>query len=250
MTESSDPPSDETAAEPQAQRDESRARRPDLLKRLYNWTIHWAETPYGPLALFAQAVAASSFFPIPPDALLIALALGAPKKSLRFGGICTLGSVLGGCVGYAIGMFFMEAVGQPIVDLYNAQATYDAISGGFQAHGFLWIFGAALTPIPYKVFTIAAGACDINFGVFLAASVMGRSLRFYAIAVLFRVFGPRIKRFIDRYFSLLACGFMALLVLGFLFVTMVWQRNGDESPKPEREPHQERIDESATSPPP
>jgi membrane protein YqaA with SNARE-associated domain len=191
---------------------------------MYNWTIHWASTPYAPWALFILAFAEASFFPIPPDVLLMAMALGTPRKSLRYSAVCTAGSVLGGCFGYLIGLFFFEAIGRPLIDLYGAWSIYQSVSEGFQAHGFFWIFTAALTPIPYKVFTIAAGACKISFAVLVAASVIGRGIRFYAVGGLFRIFGAPIKKFIDRYFNLLTVAFVVILVGGFIVVKILWPK--------------------------
>ena len=212
----------ETAA-PEAARDRAGAKgRRNVLRRLYDWTVHWAETPYAVWALLLLACAEASFFPVPPDVLLVAMALGAPNRALRYAGVCLAGSLLGACGGYAVGMFFFEAIGRPIFNFYDLWESYYAISEGFRAHGFLYIFSAALTPIPYKVFTIAAGACQVNFGVLMAASVVGRGLRFFAIGALFRLFGPSIKKFIDRYFNLLAFALLALGVLGFILVKFIW----------------------------
>ena len=205
--------------------------RRNVVRRIYDWTIHWAETPHGSWALFVLAFAEASFFPVPPDVLLIALALGAPRRSLRFAAICTAGSVLGGCAGYAIGMFFFEVIGRPIFDFYGLWDTYAAISEGFRSRGFLYVFAAALTPIPFKVFTIAAGACHVSFGTLIAASVLGRGLRFFAQGVLFKVFGPPIKRFIDRYFNLLTALFVILGVLGFVCVKLLWKK-AETTPSP------------------
>lgn len=225
-----------------------KARKPNVVRRLYDWTLHWAETPYGPWALFLLAVAEASFFPIPPDVLLIALALGASRKSLRYAGICTAGSVLGGVGGWIIGMFLFEAVGRPLIDLYGAWDTYGWVREVFQERGFLWIFMAALTPIPYKVFTIAAGACQINLGVLLLASVIGRGLRFYAQGLLLRFFGRPVKRFIDRYFNLLTIAFIVLLVLGFVFVQILWKGEDAHSPEPDRNAPAGRVEERGPPP--
>jgi len=223
--------------------------RRGIVRRLYDWTLHWAETPYALWALFLLSFAEASFFPIPPDVLLIAMALGAPRRSLRFAAVCLAGSVLGGCAGYAIGMFLFEAVGKPIINVYGAWDAYNAISLGFRTHGFLYIFGAALTPIPYKVFTIAAGACKVEFGVLVAASVVGRGLRFFAVGALFKFFGPPVKRFIDRYFNLLTILFLALGIGGFVCVKLLWKRPPDEPEAPGGVPsHQEQaIEEDSGS---
>lgn len=222
-------PEDQTGAELSA----PRRKEPGPVRRLYEWTLHWAETPYAGWALLMLAFAEASFFPIPPDVLLIAMALGAPRRSLRYAALCLAGSVAGGVLGYAIGMFFFEAVGEPLLSFYHYTEQFNALSTGFGQHGFLYIFAAALTPIPYKVFTIAAGVChrDVSLPVLLLASVVGRGLRFFALGALFRFFGRPIKRFIDRYFNLLTAAFLALLVLGFLCVKILF---GNEQAKPPR----------------
>lgn len=198
-------------------------KRPGPIRRMYLWTIGWAETPYAGWALFVLAFSGSSFFPIPPDVLLIAMALGAPRKSLRYAGICLAGSVMGGCLGYGIGMFLFEAVGRPILSFYHYGDQFEELCVRFADHGFFYIFVAALTPIPYKVFTIAAGVSHshVPLGVLVAASVVGRGLRFFAVGVLFRLFGAPVKRFIDRYFNLLTVLFVILLVLGLLCVRIL-----------------------------
>ncbi len=192
-----------------------------LIRKLYDWVLHWAETPYGIPALFLLAFAESSFFPVPPDVLLIALAVAIPKKSFRFAAICTVGSVLGGILGYSIGHYGYEAVGRPIVEFYHGQDIMDAIKLKYDQHGFLGILIAAITPIPYKIFTIASGVFNFDFWLFITASVLGRSARFFVVAGLIWKFGDPIKGFIDKYFNLLAFLFTALLVLGFLLIKYV-----------------------------
>ncbi len=189
-----------------------------MLKRLYDWIIQWAQTPYGTWALFLLAFAESSFFPIPPDVLLIALAVANPRRGYQFALICTLGSVLGGICGYLIGWQFMAGIGDRIVELYGLSAKMDYISELYQRYD-AWAVGiAGFTPIPYKVFTITAGAFKINFAVFLLASLISRAARFFLIGALFYLFGPRIQRFIDRYFNLLAVAFTVLLIAGFILI--------------------------------
>jgi membrane protein YqaA with SNARE-associated domain len=208
------------------------------LRRLYEWTIHWADTPYAVWALFLLAFAESSFFPIPPDVLLIAMALAAPRRSLRFALICTVGSVLGGILGYGIGALFFETAGKPILSFYGYTEQFHRLSAGFAEHGFLYIFVAALTPIPYKVFTIAAGVCHahVPLPVLLAASVVGRGLRFFAVGTLFRLFGRPIREFVDRYFNLLTVAFVALLVLGFVCVRLFAGNGGQQQMKRPQRP--------------
>jgi membrane protein YqaA with SNARE-associated domain len=192
------------------------------VKRLYDWVLHWADTPYGKPALFILAFAESSFFPVPPDVLLIALALGASKKSFRFALICTVGSVIGGVVGYGIGYFGYEAIGKPIIDFYHGQEVMAKIEHQYAQYGFWGVLVAAITPIPYKVFTISSGFFRFEFWSFMIASVIGRSFRFFAVAALIYFFGPPIKNFIDKYFNALCIIFMVLLVGGFVLLKYVF----------------------------
>ena len=190
-------------------------------KRLYNWVLHWAETPYGVPALFLLALAESSFFPIPPDVLLIALALGLPLKSFRFALICTIGSVIGGVIGYYIGLQLMENFGIPILKLYGAMDKFDWIADKYRQYD-AWAVGiAGFTPIPYKVFTIAAGASKINFTIFVITSFVSRGARFFIVAGLIYFFGESIKSFINKYFNLVTIVFAVLLVGGFIVIKLV-----------------------------
>ena len=187
-------------------------------RKLYDWVLHWAYTPYGVPVLFILAFAESSFFPIPPDVLLIALALSLPKKSFKYAAICTAGSVLGGIFGYFIGLEFIDTVGMHILTLYGATEKYEYIRDLYVKYD-AWAVGiAGFTPIPYKVFTIAAGAFKIDFLVFVLASLAGRAGRFFLVAFLIYRFGPPIKVFIDKYFNILTIVFFALLICGFMLI--------------------------------
>lgn len=194
--------------------------RPNPIRRLYDWVLHWADTPYGVLALFLIAFAESSFFPLPPDPLLLALCLGAAKRSLRFAAIATLASVAGGVLGYALGAgawtllepwFFSYVPGV-------SQEAFDGVQAFYNEHGFAAVFLAGLTPIPYKVFTLASGVFGINFGSFLLASILSRGFRFFLIAGLVYKFGAPIERFIDQHFDKLVILFSLLFVGGFLVI--------------------------------
>ena len=193
-------------------------KRPGPLRRLYDWTLSWADRPGGPVALFGVSFAESSFFPIPPDVLLIALALGRPRRALWFAFICTLGSVLGAMVGYAIGLVLFEQIGRPVLEFYGAMDKFGAVGELYRANLVLALGTAAFTPIPFKVFTIAGGAFGVPFLPFVAISAIGRALRFFAVATLIYFFGPPIKAFIDRYFNLLSIIFVVALVGGFVVV--------------------------------
>jgi membrane protein YqaA with SNARE-associated domain len=191
------------------------------LKKLYDWVLHWAYTPYAVPALFLLAFTESSFFPIPPDVLLISLALAVPKKSFLYAAICTAGSVFGGMFGYLIGLELIETVGFPILNFYGVMDKYEYIRTLYVQYD-AWAVGiAGFTPIPYKVFTIAAGAFKIDFPVFVLASTVGRAGRFFLVALLIYHFGPSIKGFIDRYFNVLTIAFLVLLVLGFILIKYV-----------------------------
>lgn len=189
-----------------------------MLRRLYDWVLHWAETPYGTWALFLLAFSESSFFPIPPDVLLIALAVGIPKKSFKYALVCSVGSVLGGCLGYLIGWQFMAGIGEKIIAFYGLTQKIEYIKDLYINYD-AWAIGiAGFTPIPYKVFTISAGAFNINFPVFIIASTISRSARFFLVGSLIYIFGPRIQTFIDKYFNILAVAFTVLLVVGFVII--------------------------------
>jgi membrane protein YqaA with SNARE-associated domain len=185
------------------------------MRRLYQWVLHWAESPYSGWALFLIAVAESSFFPCPPDALLIPLALAAPYRSLRYALICTVGSVLGGMMGYVIGWQLMETIGHPILQAYGLEERFLQIQSLYRTYDALAVGIAGFSPLPYKLFTIGAGAFSINFPVFVLASIVGRGSRFFLVGGLIALFGPRIRPWIERYFTWLVVAFTLLLVLGF-----------------------------------
>jgi membrane protein YqaA with SNARE-associated domain len=192
------------------------------LKRLYDWVLHWAETPYALPALFVLAFAESSFFPVPPDVLLITLAISIPRRAFGYALVCTLGSVLGGMFGYFIGLKLIDTIGMPIIRFYGAMDKYEYIQSLYMRYD-AWAVGiAGFTPIPYKVFTIAAGAFKISFPVFVLASIAGRAGRFFLVAALIYRFGPPIRDFIDRYFNLLTIVFLVLLIGGFVLIRYVF----------------------------
>ncbi len=235
-----------------------------LHRRLYDWVLHWADTPYGGVALFVLAFAESSCFPVPPDVLLAPLVLGNRRKWFRFALSCSVASVFGGVLGYAIGFgawgavdnwffdhvpgFSRDAIvaaddrqiegvvidepteGKPwqvqlpskeILSLQDSEVkgihygSYSKVRQRYDQYNFWVVFTAGFTPLPYKVITITAGVFKINFLVFLIASTVSRSARFFMVAGLFWLFGPVVKPFIDKYFNLLCLVFVILLVGGF-----------------------------------
>lgn len=185
-----------------------------ILRRLYDWVLHWAETPYGAPALFLLAFAESSFFPVPPDVLLLALCLSLPARSFRFALIATAGSVLGGMVGYGLGLGLWDGL-SPFFFQYvpGFEKYFQVVQEKFAAYDFWTVFTAGFTPIPYKVITIGAGVFRINFPVFVVASVASRGLRFCLEAWLLRRYGRPMRNFIERYFNLLTLGVVVAALL-------------------------------------
>ena len=191
------------------------------MRRLYDWVLDWARTPYGTWALFIIAFCESSFFPIPPDILLIAMAVALPERAFRYALVCSAGSVLGGMFGYLIGWQFMGLVGERIIAFYGLAPKVDQIRELFNAYDAWAVAIAGFTPIPYKVFTIASGLFNINFPVFVIASALSRSARFFILGGLIYRFGAGIREFIDRWFNLLATAAMVLLIAGFAVIKLV-----------------------------
>ena len=197
----------------------------NYLRRLYDWILHWAETKYGVPALFLLALAESSFFPIPPDVLLIPLALGARSKAIRFALVCSVASIVGGIAGYGIGYYSWwngaEAYSAVALFFFNhipgfTEQVFLNIQEKYELYNFLIVFTAGFTPIPFKIITISAGAFSVNFPMFLLASTVSRSARFFLVALLIRQFGEPITVFIDKYFNVLSIIFTLLLIGGFL----------------------------------
>jgi len=187
-------------------------------RKMYGWTIHWSKTKNAPYALFGIAFIESSFFPIPPDVLLIAMVVAQRKKWLLNAAICTAGSVLGALFGYFIGRVLFETAGKLIVDSYHLEAVVAMIGRKYQENAFLTIFTAAFTPIPYKAITITAGLFRISLPVLIIASIIGRAGRFFLVAGALRIFGERIQNSIEKYFDIFSIVFVILLAGGFLLL--------------------------------
>ena len=197
----------------------------NIFKRLYDWMLSWGDSKWGALALFLFATAESSFFPIPPDVLLIALCIGATTKSFRFGAICLAGSIIGAIIGYGIGYFLWQTPSGEYTALANfffnhvfSIEAFQEVKGLYDQYNFWIVFTAGFTPLPYKLFTISGGLFHIDFTMFVIASIISRGLRFFAIAALIWKFGKPIKVFIDKYFNLLAIIFTILLIGSFVLV--------------------------------
>ena len=204
---------------------EKKVSRWHLHRRLYDWVLHWARTPYGGWALFALAFAESSFFPVPPDVLLAPLTLGNRRKWWKFALSCSVASVFGGICGYLIGMFLWDQIsGWAYANLGVVgltKANFTKFQDWYDHYDFWIVFTCGFTPLPYKVCTISAGMAKISFLGFMIASTVSRSARFFLVAGLFWRFGPTIKPFVDKYFNLLCLVFVILLVGGFLVLKYV-----------------------------
>ena len=189
----------------------------NFLKKTYNWTLEKAQHKNAKWYLSLISFAESSFFPIPPDILLIPMALASKANALFYAFICTLFSVLGGILGYAIGYFFYNSVGFYIVELYHLENSFNIFEDYYKEFGILIVLGAGITPFPYKFITIASGVFGLNIFLFIIVSIIGRGLRFYLIAILLYFFGEKIKLIIDKYFNILTIVFFILLV-GSVFI--------------------------------
>lgn len=207
-----------------------------MIKRLYNWVLSWSESRWGWVALLFIALFEASWFPLPPDILLIALCLGATAKSFRFATICLIGSVVGAALGYGIGHFlwitpegYPTALASLFYEYVFSIEKFQNVGSLYDRFNFWIIFTAGFTPLPFKLFTIAGGMFDINFVMFIIASIIARGMRFFLIAGLIWKFGAPIKVFIDKYFNLLASLF-AVMLIGFTALAF-WLFGSAEDPK-------------------
>ena len=192
-----------------------------MLRRLYEWTLDKAGHPTAPRWLAGISFAESSFFPIPPDVLLAPMCLAKPPRSWWYALVCTIASVLGSLLGYAIGFFLFDKIGQPILDFYGVGAEFDHFREQFNAQGWIIVLLAGFTPLPFKVITIAAGATAMPLQILLFAAILSRGARFFIVAGLLRFFGPPMKLWIDKHFALATTLLGALAVLGFVAVKYI-----------------------------
>lgn len=187
-----------------------------MLRSLYVWTLEKAEHPKALWILAAFSFAESSFFPIPPDVLLIPMILAAPTRAWRIALVCSIASVFGGMFGYYIGYAFFEAAGQPIIDFYGMQEKFNWFQAKYNEFGAIIVGLAGFTPIPYKVFTIASGLTQLDLTTFIIASALSRAARFFLVAALLWKFGVPIRDFIEKRLGLLTLLFFTLLIGSFL----------------------------------
>jgi membrane protein YqaA with SNARE-associated domain len=187
-----------------------------MLRRLYDWVIRLAGHPRAIVAMGAVAFAESSFFPIPPDVMLVPIVLANRTKAFRIALVCTIGSVLGGLLGYAIGFYFFETIGAWLVKTYGLQDGLDRFRAGFTEWGIWIILIKGLTPIPYKLVTIASGAAHFDLFTFVWASIVTRGVRFFVVAALLWKFGEPIRSFIEKRLALVTWVFLIALIGGFV----------------------------------
>ncbi len=190
-----------------------------MLRRLYDWVMRAAESPQALKWLGLVSFAESSFFPIPPDAMIVPMVLAQPKRAWTIAAVCTIASVIGGFFGYAIGYYLFETVGRPIVEFYGYQEAFNKFRDEFQHWGLWIILIKGLTPIPYKIVTIASGVAHFDLLVFALASLATRASRFFLVAALLRYFGPPIRTFIEKYLTWVTTAFVLLIVAGFVTIT-------------------------------
>lgn len=186
-----------------------------MVQSVYDWMLRMAESPYAMYFLAMVAFIESSFFPIPPDIMLIPMVLAMPDKAWKIASIATVASVLGGCFGYGIGVFGYELIAKPILEFYGYMHQFDVFQSYYHEWGAWIVFGAGITPFPYKVITIASGVVDLNLWVFSLASVLARGMRFFLVAWLLKKYGVPMKDFIEKNLGKLSVLFLILLIGGF-----------------------------------
>ncbi len=196
-----------------------------MLHDLYNWTLSWASHPNAQSALFALAFAESSFFPIPPDVLLIAMCVADPQNSLWYAFLCSVGSVMGGAFGFAMGSWG----GRPVIKKFLSESKRLTAEHLYNKYDYWAIAIAGFTPIPYKVFTITAGAFKMRFRNFFIASALSRPARFFLVGILLKVWGQEIQTWIENYFNLASLIFIVLLVGGFFLIRVTGRRLASSS---------------------
>ena len=186
---------------------------------IYRWTLRLSESRHAPLALGAVAFAESSFFPIPPDLLLVPMSLAQPRRAWAYATVCTVASVLGGVLGYAIGALLYDTVGQWLIATYHYADKMDAMRAAYAQWGWLLILIKGLTPIPYKLVTIVSGLLGYNFALFVLLSIITRGARFFILAGLLNRFGDPIRGALERHFAAILVGFLLLVAVGFYVAT-------------------------------
>ena len=193
----------------------------NILRSIYNWTLNKAGHKYSSWILSVVSFTESSFFPIPPDILLIPMVIAKKTKAWFYAFICTFSSVIGGLAGYAIGYFFYNSLGILIIEAYHLSNFFNTFESYYNKYGILIVLGAGFTPFPFKFITIASGVFNLNIFLFILTAIISRGLRFYLLAGLLYIFGEKIKVLIDKYFNILAILFFILLVVSVLLIKFI-----------------------------
>ena len=192
-----------------------------MFEKLYSWTISLAESRHATWALAGIAFAESSFFPLPPDLILLPMSLAKPKKAWFYAAVCTVASVLGGAAGYAIGALLFDSLGQWIINLYGYAAKMDSLKAFYAEWGWAFILVKGLTPIPYKLVTIVSGVLAYNFALFMALSLVTRGARFFILAAAMNQFGDLFRHWMEKHFGTFVVGLLAIVVLGFYMAARI-----------------------------
>lgn len=191
-----------------------------MVRKIYDSVIHLSANKHALAWLFVISFVESSFFPIPPDIMLIPMILATPKQAWRIAGVCTLASVIGAYLGYIIGFYFFELVAEPLLNFYGYLDKFNEFKDLYSEYGAWIVFGAGITPFPYKIITIASGVVQLNLVVFTIASIIARGLRFFVIAWLLKTYGERMRLFIEKNLGWLSVLFLVLLIGGFLLIKL------------------------------
>ncbi len=193
-----------------------------MFKALYDWTMSLAGSKHAPLALGAIAFAESSFFPVPPDVILVPMTLAEPKRAWYFAVLCTIASVAGGALGYAFGALFYDTIGHWLIQLYGYGEKMEALRAFYAQWGALFILVKGFTPIPYKLVTIVSGLLDYNFALFIGLSLLTRGARFFVLAAAINHFGERIREKLESHFGLFIGAMGAIVVVGFVLAAKMF----------------------------
>ena len=191
-----------------------------FVRKIYDSVIHLSSSKHALAWLFVISFVESSFFPIPPDIMLIPMILATPKKAWKIAGICTLASVIGAYLGYVIGFYFFELIAEPLLEFYGYLDKFNEFKNLYSEYGAWIVFGAGITPFPYKIITIASGVVQLNLAVFTVASIIARGLRFFLIAWLLKTYGEKMRSFIEKNLGWLSVLFLVLLIGGFLLIKL------------------------------
>lgn len=191
-----------------------------FVRRIYDWIINLSSSQYALAWLFAISFIESSFFPIPPDIMLIPMILATPKKAWKIAGVCTIASVIGAYLGYIIGVYFFQLIAEPLLNFYGYLEKFNDFKKLYEEYGAWIVFGAGITPFPYKIITIASGVVHLNLLVFTVASMVARGLRFFVIAWLLKTYGEKMREFIEKNLGWLSVLFLILLIGGFMIVKL------------------------------